>query len=98
MSPSVMALLARNFKFLREGSLKRTRNYRLCEKEERVEIGAVTLGFRFQIPLIKPGVRFSETGFRTRYLCFRPRQVSRIASQIKPSHARKYSRPVGYVE
>jgi hypothetical protein len=53
MSPSVMALPARNFKFLTEGSLERTRNYRLCEKEGRVEIGAVTLGFHFQIPLIK---------------------------------------------
>jgi hypothetical protein len=53
MSPSVMALPARNFKFLTEGSLEITRNYRLCEKEGRVEIGAVTLGFHFQIPLIK---------------------------------------------
>jgi hypothetical protein len=64
MSPSVMTLPARNFKFLTEGSLERTRNYRLCEKEGRVEIGAVTLGFRFQIPLINASVRFSATGFR----------------------------------
>jgi len=64
MSPSGMTLPVRNFKFLTEGSLERTRNYRLCEKEGRAEIGAVTLGFRFQIPLIKPSVRFSATGFR----------------------------------
>jgi hypothetical protein len=72
MSPSVMTLPARNFKFLTQGSLERTRNYRLCEKEGSVEIGAVTLGFRFQIPLIKPGVRFSATGLRTRLFMFSP--------------------------
>jgi hypothetical protein len=38
MSPSVMTLPARNFKFLTEGSLRRTGNYRLCEKEGRVGI------------------------------------------------------------
>jgi hypothetical protein len=32
MSPSVTMLPVRNFKFLNEGSLRRTRNYRFCEK------------------------------------------------------------------
>jgi hypothetical protein len=38
MSPSVMTLPARNFKFLTEESPERRGNYRLCEKEETVEI------------------------------------------------------------
>jgi hypothetical protein len=33
MSRSVMTFPARNFKFLSEGSLAGTRNYRFCEKE-----------------------------------------------------------------
>jgi hypothetical protein len=32
MSPSVITLPVRNFKFLTEGSLERRRNYRFCEK------------------------------------------------------------------
>jgi hypothetical protein len=44
MSPSVMTLPARNFKFLTEGFLERTGNYRLCEKEGR---GRIWLGDPF---------------------------------------------------
>jgi hypothetical protein len=72
MSPLVMTLPARNFKFLPERSLERTRNYRICETEGKVEIGAVTLGLRFQILLTKPGVRLSATGFLTRLFMFLP--------------------------
>jgi hypothetical protein len=43
MSPSVMTLPAMNFKFLTEGSLERTGNYRLCEKEGVAVSGAVAL-------------------------------------------------------
>jgi hypothetical protein len=55
MSPSVMTLPARNFKFLTEGSLERTRNYRLCEKKRRVEIGAVPPGVPFPDPADQTG-------------------------------------------
>src|SRR5258705_11103531 len=50
MSPSVLMLLVRNFKFLTEGSLERTRNYRFCEKE-------IAVCFRDKFP-----ERFSSMG------------------------------------
>jgi hypothetical protein len=60
MSPPVMTLPARNFKFLNEGSLERTRNYRPCEKNFRglpSETGFPSAFLRwcpfgFQLPLV----------------------------------------------
>jgi hypothetical protein len=47
MSPSVITLPVRNFKFLTEGSLERRRNYRFCEKN--------LFAFRDRFPERLPG-------------------------------------------
>src|SRR6202030_3182473 len=65
-------------------------NYRLCEKEGRVEIGALPWGSVSRSRSSNRECESPRPAFGQGYLCFRPRQVSRIASQIKLAQARKH--------